>query len=97
MLPNDVNSSARFLTAAFIPILYLNSINTLDEFVNRQIVLVSAFVLAYSNVPLSTITSNNEPSEIIAGKFAFQVDGFNLARILSFLEHWPQAYELDCE
>ncbi|CAG8704796.1 11127_t:CDS:1, partial [Ambispora gerdemannii] len=43
--------------------------------------------IAYTNVPLSpllNITGNDEPSEIIAGQFAFKVGGFNLARTLSF-------------
>ncbi|CAG8559344.1 11499_t:CDS:2 [Ambispora gerdemannii] len=76
-----------------------NNLNyTLDEFVNPQqklftsnsiSVCVVTFLylcanIAYTNVPLSTITGNNEPSEIIAGQFALQVGGFNLARALSF-------------
>ncbi|CAG8438506.1 5701_t:CDS:2 [Ambispora gerdemannii] len=76
-----------------------NNLNyTLDEFVNPReklfasnsisVCLVTFLYLcaniAYTNVPLTNITRANEPSEIIAGKFAFQVGGFNLARTLSF-------------
>ncbi|CAG8621246.1 13500_t:CDS:2 [Ambispora leptoticha] len=76
-----------------------NNLNyTLDEFVdpaqklkksNSISVLIVTFLyfcanIAYTNVPLSKITGSNEPSEIIAGKFALQVGGFNLARALSF-------------
>ncbi|CAG8658713.1 8127_t:CDS:2 [Ambispora gerdemannii] len=71
---------------------------TLDEFVdpkkklfmsNSISVGIVTFLylcanIAYTNVPLSKITGNTEPSEIIAGRFAFQVGGFNLARALSF-------------
>ncbi|CAG8636963.1 4722_t:CDS:2 [Ambispora gerdemannii] len=93
MFPNNRNISAHSLTAAFIPILFSyggwNNLNyTLDEFVNprEKLFLSNNFCanIAYTNVPLSKITDNNEPSEIIASQLAFQVGGFNLARTLSF-------------
>ncbi|CAG8617723.1 2296_t:CDS:2, partial [Ambispora leptoticha] len=76
-----------------------NNLNyTLDEFVNpKENLLVSNSIsvvivivlyllanIAYTNVPLSKITGLTEPSEIIAGRFAYQVGGFDLARTLSF-------------
>ncbi|CAG8521860.1 12605_t:CDS:2 [Ambispora gerdemannii] len=75
-----------------------NNLNyTLDEFVDPKTKLFTSNIIsvgivtflylcaniAYTNVPLSKITGNNEPSEIIASKFAFQVGGFDLARVLS--------------
>ncbi|CAG8499188.1 9121_t:CDS:2 [Ambispora gerdemannii] len=76
-----------------------NNLNyTLDEFVNPQeklfisnsisVIIVTFLYLcaniAYTNVPLSKITGKSEPSEIIAGRFAFKVGGFGLAHALSF-------------
>ncbi|CAG8598905.1 4410_t:CDS:2 [Ambispora gerdemannii] len=96
MFPS-VNISARSLTAALIPILFAyngwNNLNyTLDEFVNpKEKLFMSNSIsvdlcanIAYTNVPLAKLTGKSEPSEIIAGRFAFQVGGFNLARALSF-------------
>ncbi|CAG8620932.1 12256_t:CDS:2 [Ambispora gerdemannii] len=58
MFPRDANISARSLTAALMPILFAYSgWNNLNYLCAN---------IAYTNVPLSTITGYNEPSEIIA-------------------------------
>ncbi|CAG8480553.1 5254_t:CDS:2 [Ambispora leptoticha] len=93
MFPSNATISASSLTAALIAILFAydgwNNLNySLDEFRNPQEELKKSNNLgvniAYTNVPLSKITGSNEPSEIIAGRFAFQVGGFKFARALSF-------------
>ncbi|CAG8598640.1 11889_t:CDS:10 [Ambispora leptoticha] len=76
-----------------------NNLNyTLDEFIDPKKKLLASNTIsvgivtilyllanvAYTNVPLTQVTGGFDPSEIIAGQFALNVGGLNLARALSF-------------